>query len=152
MLCSRPLLTDLASHPPGAAQVTTVIYGDPAADSGKEVLLFRPVLNWQASEGAFTAARALRTPHGTVHIQRAGLQRVAKHGVFHAPSTPPREAWRVALTGRVAKPDAAALVEEWAAKGAYSETFGPDGQWQLPAVLEVAELEAEGALNAMNLV
>lgn len=131
--------------------VTSVIYGDPTSDSGKEVLLFRPVLNWDATDGPFTAARALRTPHGTAHIQRAGLQRSAKHGVFHAPGTPPRESWRVALTGRVAKPNAADLVEQWAAKGAYSETFGPDGQWQLPTVLEVAEREAEASFGDMSL-
>lgn len=131
--------------------VTTVLYGDPARDSGKEVLLFRPALNWEASHGAFTAARALRTPHGTAHIQRAGLQRSAKHGVFHAPGTPPRESWRVALTGRVAKPNANELVESWDARGEYSETFGPDGQWQLPVVLEVAEQEAEAALGGMCL-
>ena len=131
--------------------VTTVIYDDPQSDSGKEVLLFRPALNWEPRDGPFTAARALYTPHGTAHIQRAGLQRSSKHGVFHAPGTPPRESWRVALTGRVAKPDAAELVEHWVAKGAYSETFGPAGEWQLPTVLEVAEQQAEAALDGMKL-
>lgn len=54
--------------------VTSVLYSQPDVDSGKEVLLFRPLLNWDAMEGPFSAARALRTVHGTAHIQRSGLQ------------------------------------------------------------------------------
>ena len=46
----------------------------------------------------------------------------------------------MALTARVTYTDAAARVESWASKGAYSEDFGPEGKWTLPAVLEVADL------------
>ena len=126
----------LISHQP---VVTTVLYEDAAADSGKEVVLWRPILNWEAGDGAFTAARALQTPHGVAHIQRAGLQRGTKHGVFHGPGREERVGWRVALTARITKPDAQALVDKWAATGAYSESFGPEGEWTLPRVLEVAE-------------
>ena len=112
--------------------VTTCVYARPAVDGGKECVLWRPLLNWDVAGGAFSAARALPTPHGTVHIQRAGLQRQTKHGVFHAPGTPARESWRVALTARVTKPDATALVDEWEKRKAYSETFGPEGKWTLP--------------------
>ena len=80
--------------------VTTVLYEAPHTDSGKEVVLWKPCLNWEAKDGIFTAARALQTSQGTVHVQRAGLQRQTKHGVFHMPGRGAREGWRVAITAR----------------------------------------------------
>ena len=116
--------------------VTTVFY-DAGADSGKELVMWRPSLNFDVT-GPFSAARALQTPHGCAHVQRAGLQRQTKHGVFHVPGKPMRESWRVALTARVTKMDATALTNELAERGAYSERFGPDGAWTLPQELLVA--------------
>ena len=119
---------------PNQPVVTTVLYAAPDEDGGKELVLWRPSLNFDVA-GPFSAARALQTPHGCAHIQRAGLQRQTKHGVFHAPGTAARESWRVALTARVTKANAAALTEACATRKAYSEHFGPEGEWTLPRVL-----------------
>ena len=55
----------------------------------------------------------LPTPHGTAHLQRAGLQRQTKHGVFHAPSAAKRD--RQAAYEEAAR---LALVVDPAASGA----------------------------------
>ena len=84
-------LSSLAEAPltPKQPVVTSVFYERPEADGGKESVLWRPCLNWQARGDVFCAARALGTPHGCVHVQRAGLQARSKHGVFHTPGAPP---------------------------------------------------------------
>ena len=112
--------------------VTTVFYELPDEDGGKESVLWRPCLNWDARNDSFCAARALVTTHGMAHVQRAGLQRTAKHGVFHSPLTEERRGYRVALTGRITHADAAERVAELAAKEHYAHELGPDGKWHLP--------------------
>ena len=116
--------------------VTTVLYAQPTIDQEKEVVLWRPRLNWEPREGPFTAVRALTTPHGMVHIQRAGLQKGTKHGVFHAPRRPKRQSFRVALTARITHVNAPAIVANHVAQGEYSGQFGPEGKWTLPRVEE----------------
>ena len=49
-----------------------------------------------------------------------------------AAGTDGRLGYRVALTGRITKPDAVARVEVHEAQGHYCTTLGPDGKWQLP--------------------
>jgi hypothetical protein len=113
--------------------VTTIVYERPGVDSSKEMVVWKPSQNWDWDPNPLSgSARAIVTPHGCAHIQRAGLQRATKHGVFHNPFTPAREGWRVALTARVAKVDAAELLDEHIVTGAYVEQLGPDGQWRLP--------------------
>ena len=101
------------------------------------MVLWRPALNWNGGGDVFTAARALCTPHGIAHVQRAGMQRNTKHGVFHLPGTDARVGYRVALTARITRPDAmerVEKVEQQAARGsrAYCRRFGPEGAWTLP--------------------
>lgn len=116
--------------------VTTVLYECPDQDASKEMVVWRPLLNWESGasfEGPLaTSARAITTPHGCVHIQRSGIQRTTKHGVFHSPGAPAREGWRVALTARVAHPDAADRVNVFVQEKVYCCEFGPDGRWTLP--------------------
>ena len=116
----------------------------PPTQEAAEPPLTAPHLNWEAREGAFTAARALATPHGMAHVQRCGLQRATKHGVFHYPRRERREGWRVALTARITKPDAAGRVANFVVEGAYSEQIGPEGKWQLPGTEAAAEEAASG--------
>jgi len=111
--------------------VTTVFYEKPE-DEGKESVLWRPIDNWQPRGDTFSAARCLVTTQGVAHVQRAGLQAKAKHGVMHTPGTSGRSGYRVALTGRITHTDAAQRVEEHVGKGHYSCTLGPDGSWHLP--------------------
>ena len=56
--------------------------------------------------GEFLRARAVPTLHGMVHVQRAGLQKNAVHGIFHAPNATERKGHRVAITARITKPNA----------------------------------------------
>ena len=114
--------------------VTTVLY-ERAEDANKEVVLWQPVLNWEHdTRTVFKAARGLLTDHGTVHVQRAGLQVGARHGVFHAASKLKREGWRVALSARITHPAdvTAARLEPFRVKGAYTAEWGPDGDYTLP--------------------
>ena len=66
-----------------------------------------------------------------MHVQRAGLQRSTKHGVFHSPGKAAREGWRVALSARITKLDAEERVGRFCADGCYSEELGPAGDWGL---------------------
>ena len=95
-------------------------------------MLWRNALNWDCRGGTYCAARGLRTTHGVVHVQRAGLQATTKHGVFHSLGAPPRSGYRVALTARITFPDAAARVERFVEQKAYRAHFGPTGEWWLP--------------------
>lgn len=46
--------------------VTTVFYEKPEADEGKEIVLWKPLLNFDPSDSSlFTAARGVVTTHGT---------------------------------------------------------------------------------------
>ena len=66
------------------------------------------------------------------HVQRAGLQRHAQHGIFHAPlNEESRRGYRVAITARITKPTAATIVEEYKRRGAYNSERGPNGDHQL---------------------
>ena len=41
------------------------MYECPELDSGKELVLWRPEVNWESHGSPLTAARALNTVHGT---------------------------------------------------------------------------------------
>lgn len=134
---------------------TTVFYERPDLDDGKEVVNWKPAINWtsvQAKSGKISAAevgqeergtrnnnyylspRTVRTFHGMIHIQRAGLQKDALHGIFHAPGDEDeRKGYRVAITARVAWPDAEERLAPFIEKGEYCRTLGPDGQDKLPS-------------------
>jgi hypothetical protein len=108
--------------------VTTVFYEQPEVDSEKEAVLWKPVLNFAVS-GEYEAARAVRTSHGMIHVQRSGLQKISKHGIFHAPQNEEeRQGYRVAITGRIAKPDAMEIIQDYIQKGSYCAEFGPGGE------------------------
>lgn len=118
--------------------VTTVFYERPEQDQEKEVVLWKPCLNFSTSfsssggDGCYDAARAVSTTHGMVHVQQAGLQKRAVHGIFHAPKhTEERRGYRVAITARITKPNAAEIVQEFVRKSAYCAEFGPEGDLQL---------------------
>jgi len=147
---------------PNQPVVTTVIYECPDQDSGKEVVLWKPLLNFSPVVGSnnkhsiddddddydnvdhnnsisagnntnYLAARAVSTTHGMIHVQHAGLQKKAVHGIFHAPggeSTSERQGYRVAITARITKPDAEASLR--AHEHQYRATFGPEGNVGLP--------------------
>ena len=69
-----------------------------------------------------------------IHIQRAGLQKNALHGIFHAPGDEDeRKGYRVAITARVAHPDAEQRIAPFIEKEAYACTIGPEGKDQLPS-------------------
>ena len=130
---------------------TTVFYERPDFDDGKEVVNWKPASNFdgiQAKGGTahdqeergtrknnyYLSARTVRTYHGMVHIQRAGLQKEALHGIFHAPGDEDeRKGYRVAITARVAYPDAEERIAPFIEKGDYCRTIGPNGQDQLPS-------------------
>lgn len=135
---------------------TTVFYERPDLDDKKEVVNWRPIDNWtgvapksgtthhptEAGDGErgtinnnyYLAARSVRTTHGMIHIQRAGLQAKTKHGIFHAPGDEDeRRGYRVAITARVAWPDAEERLAPFIERGEYCRTLGPDGQDKLPS-------------------
>ena len=56
-------------------------------------------------EEPYLARARMVTDHGTVHVQRSGLQALAKHGVLHVPGTARRTGARVAVTSRVSHAD-----------------------------------------------
>ena len=76
----------------------------------------------------YNAARAVFTTHGMMHVQQAGLQSMAVHGVFHTPQdTNQRQGYRVAITARISKLDASEIVDGFSRKGSYCEECGPGG-------------------------
>lgn len=109
--------------------VTTVVYQKSDKDSGKEVVLWKPLLNFSsAGSEIYSAARAVLTTHGMMHVQQAGLQSKALHGVFHAPhDTNHRKGYRVAITARISKLNGDEIVQEFSRKGSYCEEYGPGG-------------------------
>ena len=113
--------------------VTTIFYEHPGTDSGKEIVLWKPLLNFSsAGSGVYDAARGVLTTHGMIHLQKAGLQSKALHGIFHAPGTKSeRQGYRVAITARIAKPDADEIVQGFSKRGSYCDEFGPGGAFKL---------------------
>jgi len=139
--------------------VTTVFYEHPSLDNKKEVVLWKPILNWSASvppnadnqrrqqerstTDVYLAARGVETSHGMIHLQAAGLQGRALHGVFHTPKLTDdagdegekaerRRGYRIAVTSRIARPDAKARVEPFVKSDQYAAILGPQGEWTLP--------------------
>lgn len=128
--------------------VTTVYYEKPDDDDGKELVLWKPLMNFypRNNDSLYMAARAVQTTHGMVHVQRAGLQSSTQHGIFHTPifesgSTEhvscERRGYRVAITARIAYPDADKLLMPYLDNGHYSAVLGPNGNktLQLPEVI-----------------
>jgi hypothetical protein len=105
-------------------------------DTGKELVLWKPMLNFSPinhdanSNGEYLAARAVTTEHGMIHVQRAGLQKSAVHGIFHATGASERQGYRVAITARITKPDAEASVRPFEKQ--YCLELGPLGDVMLP--------------------
>lgn len=134
--------------------VTSVFYELPDLDDKKELVNWRPMLNWSpsaqqqkklgvevnedddgrgtAANSFYLAARCVRTTHGMIHVQRAGLQARTKHGIFHCPNTEERKGYRVAITARIAWPNAEEHLAPYIASDSYARVFGPDGEFQLP--------------------
>jgi len=72
-----------------------------------------------------------------VHVQRAGLQSHAQHGIFHTPifkegsrSKPvadARKGYRVAITARITFPDSEKYIQPYLDGGHYCKQLGPHG-------------------------
>lgn len=117
--------------------VTTVYYEKPDEDNGKELVLWKPLLNFTPrfkDDSLYNAARGCQTYHGMVHVQRAGLQSHAQHGIFHTPvfedgkeqpTADPRKGYRVAITARITYPDSDKMLEPYL--NTYCRTIGPQG-------------------------
>ena len=71
-----------------------------------------------------------------VHVQRAGLQSGALHGIFHTPvfenggsepKSDPRRGYRVAITARITHANSDELVKPYLDNDHYSIVLGPNG-------------------------
>ena len=123
---------------------TTVLYEKPGTegdvvDDGKDSVFWIPKPlagasrhNGQSRFGGtydneYCAFMSLQTSHGGEHIQAAGQQQIAKHGVFptlpigRADKFKPREGARVAVTARISTENAHGGAELFRNKGAYKE-------------------------------
>jgi len=117
--------------------VTTVYYEKLEDDNGKELVLWKPILNFNPRDDSlYMAARGIQTLHGMVHVQRAGLQSYTQHGVFHTPIfedgdiepvSDARRGYRVAITARITFPDSDKRLEPYLENDHYSSVLGPDG-------------------------
>ncbi len=138
LICCSIIYHDKAALVSKQPVVTTVYYEKPEEDSGKELVLWKPIMNFKPknADSLYMAARAVQKPHGMVHVQRAGLQKDALHGIFHTPifvndKPPPtsreRVGYRVAITARINATNADELLMPFLEKGAYRRVYGPDG-------------------------
>ena len=85
------------------------------------------------ASGFYLAARTVRTTHGMIHVQRAGLLARTKHGIFHCPgSSEEHKGYRVAITARIAWPDSEERLSPYAEKKSYCRVFGPEGKDTIP--------------------
>ena len=118
--------------------VTTVYYEKPEMDNGKELVLWKPMMNFKPRDDSlYAAARGVQTFHGMVHVQKAGLQSKAQHGIFHAPvfaegeSSQPRvedrQGYRVAITARITFEDSESRIQPYVENDHYSFALGPNG-------------------------
>ena len=71
-----------------------------------------PYKDTSTYDNPYLGTHALRTTHGMCHVQSAGLQQYAKHGVFHTLGSDPRIGGRLALTSRVCFPDSCDRVKK----------------------------------------
>ena len=71
-----------------------------------------------------------------VHVQRAGLQSGAQHGIFHTPvfdngsnepGSDPRRGYRVAITARITHENSDQLLKPYLGNDHYSVVLGPNG-------------------------
>mmetsp|Transcript_10791 Transcript_10791/g.25757 ORF Transcript_10791/g.25757 Transcript_10791/m.25757 type:complete len:126 (-) Transcript_10791:1620-1997(-) len=87
-----------------------------------------------AYEKLYLAARALVTTHGMMHVQRAGLQKHAQHGIFHTPQSAVRTGYRTAITARITHRGTAAAesLQPFLEQGVYKGVLGPGGNLTLP--------------------
>ena len=137
--------------------VTTVIY-EKEEDDGKETVLWKPLLNFNPLAAAarssptpqvadesggdvctrnpslYLAARAITTQNGQVHVQRAGLQSVAQHGIFHTPTAAgqggARTGWRLAITARICHANSKERIGRY--MDLYKGVLGPEGNMTMP--------------------
>ena len=112
-------------------------YEKPEMDNGKELVLWKPMMNFKPRDDSlYAAARGVQTFHGMVHVQKAGLQSKAQHGIFHAPvfvegeSQPrveDRQGYRVAITARITFEDSESRIQPYVENDHYSFALGPNG-------------------------
>lgn len=136
--------------------VTTVYYQKPSVDNGKELVLWKPLFNFKPRnrDSLYNAARGIQTYHGMIHVQKAGLQGHAQHGIFHTPIftqeqhhdsfndedddddddnespaviSDPREGYRLAITARITYPNSEKRLDPFVKNGHYQKLIGPDG-------------------------
>jgi hypothetical protein len=118
--------------------VTTVFYEKPQQDEGKEMVLWKPLMNFKPKDDSlYMAARGIVTSHGMVHVQKAGLQSKALHGIFRTPNCysgndvdhepEPRMGYRVAITARITYEDSEKRLEPYLNGDNYSVVIGPSG-------------------------
>lgn len=118
--------------------VTTVFYEKPQHDEGKEMVLWKPLMNFKPkNDSLYMAARGIVTSHGMVHVQKAGLQSKAMHGIFRTPSCnsatdaekelEPRMGYRVAITARITFDDSEKRLEPYLNEDHYNIVIGPGG-------------------------
>lgn len=116
--------------------VTTVYYQKPQLDDGKEMVLWKPLMNFKPKDDSlYMAARGIVTSHGMVHVQKAGLQSKVEHGIFRTPCNSsdeamdidPRMGYRVAVTARITYDDSENRLEPFLKGDHYNVIIGPEG-------------------------
>ena len=119
---------------------TTVLYQH-AVDEGKETVFWIPTPigdgigedKWNKSmrdsfdsdtyTNPYLARNSAVTYHGLEHIQRAGLQKHSKHGVFHTLGTEQRTGGRIAITSRVSHSDSCDKLSKFLSKECNRDKF-----------------------------
>lgn len=117
--------------------VTTVYYEKPQQDEGKEMVLWKPLMNFKPKDDSlYMAARGIVTSHGMVHVQKAGLQSKTQHGIFRSPvghsqdcgnEIDPRMGYRVAITARITYDDSEERLQPFLKSNHYNVVIGPEG-------------------------